>query len=225
MEEASYSSETIEHLGLVASMVEELEIVSIIDKEIRQDLSQRKVSIGQAVKAMIICGLGFTNHRLYLASHFFNNKPAEQLIGKGIEAKHLNDDVLGRALGALYEYGVTAMFHRLSQRACEVLKIQSRHYRGDATTFHVDGEYNSEEPAEMGVIHVTKGYSRDHRPELNQLALNLIAENEAGLPMSLSVGNGNQSDTKALPQLIRQYLNQLQSDEETPLCGRCRLVQ
>ncbi len=199
-------------------MVEELEIVTIIDHEISQDLSQRKVSVGQAVKAMILCGLGFTNHRLYLASHFFNNKPTEQLIGAGIKAEHLNDDVLGRALDKLYEYGVTAMFHRLSQRACEVLDIQSRHYHSDSTTFHVDGAYNSDEGGlAAGVIQVTKGYSRDRRPDLNQFALNLIAENEAGLPMSLLLGNGNQSDSKALPQLIRQYLKQLQNDEETPL--------
>jgi len=216
--EATYTSETIEHWGLVSSMVEELEIVSIIDTEISQDLSQRKVSVGQAVKAMIICGLGFTNHRLYLASHFYNNKPTEQLIGAGIEAKHLNDDVLGRALDELYEYGVTAMFHRLSQRACQVLGIQSHHYHSDATTFHVDGEYNShEEIIEADVMHITQGYSRDHRPDLNQFALNLIAENEAGLPLSMLLGDGNQSDTKALPQLIRQYISQLQDNAETPL--------
>ena len=66
-----YKSETIEHLGLVSNMVEELGIVKVIDQAITQDFSQRKVSIGQAIKALIVCGLGFTNHRLYLAGQFF----------------------------------------------------------------------------------------------------------------------------------------------------------
>ena len=60
--EEEYTSKTIENLGLVASMVDELGIASIIDNEIKQDLSQRKVSVGQAVKALILGGLGFTNH-------------------------------------------------------------------------------------------------------------------------------------------------------------------
>ena len=112
-----YSANIIEHLGLVASMIDELGIVEVIDGAIPQDMNQRKVSIGQAIKALIICGLGFTNHRLYLAGHFFTNKPTERLIGADIKAEHLNDDVLGRALDALYEYGVTAMFHWISRRS------------------------------------------------------------------------------------------------------------
>lgn len=37
------------------------------------------------------------NQQLYLASRFFQNKPTHQLITSGIEAKHLHDDMLGRA--------------------------------------------------------------------------------------------------------------------------------
>ncbi len=216
--EEQYGVKTIEHLGLVASMVDELGIVEIIDKEIPQDLNQRKVSIGQAVKALIICGLGFTNHRLYLAGHFFAKKPIERLIGPGIEAKQLNDDVLGRALDALYEYGVTAMFQRISRRASLELGVKSQGYHADSSSFHVDGEYNSdEEGVDAGVIHITKGYSRDHRPDLNQICLNLIVEHQAGLPMSLNLGDGNQGDCNALAELIREYISQLKPYDEKPL--------
>ena len=122
------------------------------------------------------------------------------MIGEGIEASHLNDDVLGRALDELYKYGVAAMFHRLSQGASEVLGIESSCYHVDSTSVHVDGEYNSQRgELEASVIHITQGYSRDHRPDLNQFALNLIVENEAGLPMSMLMGSGNQSDAQALP--------------------------
>jgi len=57
--------------------------------------------LGQAVKAMVRQGLGFTNQTLYLMPHFFEDKPVERLLGNGIEAKHLNDDVMGRALDFL----------------------------------------------------------------------------------------------------------------------------
>ncbi len=75
-----HETKTIEHLGLVAGMVDELGITERIDALVTQDKEQRHVSVGQAVKAMIFNGLGFTNRRLYLTSHFFLNKPTERLI-------------------------------------------------------------------------------------------------------------------------------------------------
>ncbi|MFT5976778.1 MAG: transposase [Gammaproteobacteria bacterium] len=40
-------------------------------------------------------------------------------------------------------------------------------------------------------IHITKGYSRDHRPELNQVVLNLICENLSGIPVYMQAQSGN----------------------------------
>ena len=102
-----YRSQTLDHLGLVAGMYEELGIGERIDQVIAQDRDKRQVSLGQAVKAMVLNGLGFVNQRLYLMPKFFGDKPTQRLIGEGIQPEHLNDDVLGRALDALYEFGVT----------------------------------------------------------------------------------------------------------------------
>jgi hypothetical protein len=38
---------------------------------------------------------------------FFWDKPTERLIGEGLQPEHLHDEVLGRALDAWYEFGVT----------------------------------------------------------------------------------------------------------------------
>ena len=105
----SYESKVIDHLGLVAAMIDELELPQQIDQAIAQDFEQRTLSVGQAVKAMILNGLGFVNQRLYLMPQFFESKPTERLIGKGIKSEQINDDTLGRALDALYDYGVTAL--------------------------------------------------------------------------------------------------------------------
>jgi len=69
-------------------MFDELGIGIVIDKIIPQDIEQRNVSIGQAIKAMVLNGLGFANRSLYLVSHFFQDKPIERLIGEGVEAEH-----------------------------------------------------------------------------------------------------------------------------------------
>jgi transposase len=104
-------------------------------------------------------------------------KPTERLLGPGIFPEHLNDDTLGRALDALYETGVTELFRDLAAHAAQVLGLTGRIAPLDATSFHVDGRYNSDEsePVE-GVVHIRQGYSRDHRPELNQVVLDLMAQ-------------------------------------------------
>ena len=158
---AMYQSQSLDHLGLVAAMFDALGIGDVIDQTIIQDTSKRQVSVGQAVKAMVLNGLGFVNQRLYLVPRFFDNKPLERLIGAGIEATHLNDDVLGRALDALYDVGVTPLYTLMATEACARLGLATSSVHLDTTSFHVDGRYNSAETPEETVIHITQGYSRD----------------------------------------------------------------
>jgi transposase len=209
-------SKTLDHLGLVAAMCDELQIASSIDARIAQDLEQRHLSIGLAVKAMILNGLGFVNQRLYLTPHFFQTKPTEHLLGPGILPEHLNDDTLGRTLDALYDYGVTELFRDLAARAALLLGLDSRFLHLDATSFHVDGRYNSaDEDLDDKTIHIRTGYSRDHRPELNQVVLELIVENQAGLPVLMKPLSGNSNDAADFPKIIAAHIDQLQQAHGT----------
>jgi transposase len=108
--------------------------------------SERQVSVGQAVKAMVLNGLGFVNQPLYLVPHFFDNKPLDRLIGAGIEATHLNDDGLGRALDTLYDVGVTHLYTLIATAACARLGLATPYVHLDTTRFHVDGRYSSAPP-------------------------------------------------------------------------------
>jgi transposase len=125
---------------------------------------------------VVLNGLGFVNQRLYLVPSFFESKPTDRLIGKGILPEHLNDDVLGRALDALYDYGVTELYSVLALKAVKRLGLRPRFGHLDSSSFHVDGKYNSAEAPdeEASVIHITKGYSRDHTPCGAQAGLSLI---------------------------------------------------
>jgi len=212
MENTSLNSKVINHLGLVSGMCDELEIQSIIDAKIQQDTNQRNISIGTIVKALILNGLGFTQRSLYMVTHFFEDKPIELLLGSGIECSHLNDTVIGRALDALYQYGTTQLFAELASHAALKLNLSTRFAHLDSTSFHLDGKYNSEEdPEKMTVIHITQGYSRDHRPELNQVILNLIVENQSGIPMHMEALSGNSSDKTGFRKTIVEHIGNLQS--------------
>jgi transposase len=56
---------TINHLGIVAGIIDELEIVNIVNTLLGID-EQEKVNSGEIVKAIILNGLGFVSQPLYL---------------------------------------------------------------------------------------------------------------------------------------------------------------
>ena len=209
----SYHSKSLDHLGLVSGICEELEVAKIIDQAIPCHSTHKKVSHGQAVVAMIINGLGFTNKALYLTPKFFNKRPIERLFDGTISAQDLNDDVLGRALDAIFEYNPTELFSLLSAHTVSKLNLTCKTGHLDSTSFHVDGKYNSEEkPDEQAeVIHITHGYSRDLRPELNKIILNMIVENQASIPVFMQSANGNSSDKHDFKAIINEHIDNLQN--------------
>lgn len=205
----SYRTQVLDHLGLVAGMFEELGIAEVIDQATQQNPEMRIVTAGHAVKAMVLNGLGFVNQQLYLVPHFVQNKPISRLIAPGIQASHLNDDTLGRALDTLYDYGVTALYSLIAATAARRLGLTPTFAHLDTTSFHVDGRYNSHEAPDEQVVHITRGYSRDHRPDLNQVMLELIVEHQAGIPILMKPLSGHSSDAPEFGQVIKDHIAQL----------------
>ena len=84
-------SKNIDHLGIIAGIIDEIGIVEKINGIFPID-SREKVNTGEVVKAIILNGLGFVSRPLYLFPEFFQDKAVEHLIGGGIKAEDLNDD-------------------------------------------------------------------------------------------------------------------------------------
>ena len=69
----------IDHLGIIAGIVDQIGLVEIVNAEIGEN-SQEKISAGIVVKAMILNGLGFVSAPLYLFSKFFEGKALGRVI-------------------------------------------------------------------------------------------------------------------------------------------------
>jgi len=63
----------LDHLGLVAGIIDEIGIEEEVDRLLGKELGE-KVSAGKVVKALILNGLGFVSSPLYLFSHFWDGK-------------------------------------------------------------------------------------------------------------------------------------------------------
>jgi len=215
------STKSIDHLGLVAGMIEELEIKQTIEELLPSKSEDKKVSNATAIVAMILNGLGYVNKQLYLTPRFFEKKATEHLLGCDVKAECLNKDTLSRTLDAIYAYGVSELYEVVSHKAVTLLGLAPSIVHLDSTSFHVDGSYKHKDTTEDETtvipIKLVKGYSRDHHPELSQVVLNLIVEHQAGIPVMMKAADGNQIDARAFASIVDAHIDSLKAMSKTSL--------
>lgn len=208
----------IDHLGIVAGIIDEIGIVEVINERLGVD-KREKITSGQVVKAMIINGLGMVSRPLYLFSQFFEDKAVEKLLGSQIKSEYLNDDKIGRVMDEIYELGLTNIFIEIVLLVIKKFNIETKYSHLDATSFHLHGEYQNEEVKEESEeiikkrpILIKKGYSRDHRFDLKQCVLDLIVSNDNAIPLFMRAADGNETDKKAFGQIVVEFKKRIKID-------------
>ena len=196
----SVKVERLDHHGLVASVINDLRVVEIIDERIQPD-DQEEVSTGEAAKAMILNGLGFSNRPLMLTPQFYENLPMELLFRQGVTAQHFNRHKLGRALDGIFAYGCDVLFSEIALYGCQREEIEMRFNSLDTTAFSLTGDYVGQtSPEDLAAITITQGHSKDHRPDLKQAVLELLVSQDGGVPILSKAWDGNASDNVVFKQ-------------------------
>lgn len=221
--------QNIDHLGIVAGIIDSIGIVEIINELIGVEKDE-KVNAGQVVKAMIINGLGFVSKPLYMFPEYFETIACEHLIGTGVKPEYLNDDKLGRVMDKLFIKGLDTIFFIIAVKAAQKFGVSLSTSHLDSSSIHVHGQYNTSLPEvifenqkignnqeleEIAVkspkeITITYGYSRDHRPDLKQFIIERICSGDGDIPIFLKLASGNQADSSCFGQIAVEYHKQLE---------------
>jgi transposase len=221
--------QNIDHLGIVAGIIDSIGIVEIINELIGIEKDE-KVNAGQVVKAMIINGLGFVSKPLYMFPKYFETIACEHLIGAGVKPEYLNDDKLGRVMDKLFIKGLDTIFFIIAVKAAKKFGVSLSTSHLDSSSMHVHGQYNTSLPEvifenqkvgdnqeleELAVkspkeITITYGYSRDHRPDLKQFIIEMICSGDGDIPIFLKLASGNQTDSSCFGQIAVEYQKQLE---------------
>lgn len=218
----------LDHLGLVAGIVDELRIVEIINEQVGIQPGEI-VNAGLVVKATILNGLGLVSRPLYLFPQFFEDKATEHLLGEGILPEHLNDDKIGRVMDKLYVKGLSNIFLLIALAAVKKYGISTNYSHLDSTSFSVQGKYENNWP-EVSIVRegkkdesledeslpkpikITYGYSRDKRPDLKQFMLDLIVSGDGDIPLFLKTGDGNETDKAVFGKILADFKKQVNFD-------------
>jgi transposase len=207
-----YENERLDHLGIVAGVCREIGLVEWIDQQAGE--RRNLVSLGTAIMAMVLNGLGFSNRQLYLVPQYFANKPVEHLLGEGITADLLHDDCLGRTLDWISEHDPTTLFAGIAHQARQRFELSSNRVHVDTTSFSVNGAYESASQAQGAVpIAITYGYSRDHREDLKQWMLALVTTHDGEVPLFMRPLDGNSCDKASISTVVQEIIKQLRASD------------
>jgi transposase len=204
------TSESIDHLGLVAATIHNVGLISLIDEIL--PINSKKgsnISMGQRVAGMILNGLGFVDNRLYMFPEFLSNKPIGRLLlDDNVSHNHFNDDALGRCLDAIHLHGVESFFAKLAYPIALNQGLLGDSMHVDTTSLTLQGAYDftSDEidtftqpiNESLPTAEINYGHSKDHRPDLKQIVLAMATTGAAGFPIWMEVHSGNASDQKTL---------------------------
>jgi transposase len=227
---ASFSSQNLDHLGLVAGTINQLGIVEEIDKLIPLQ-AKAKTTIGQRVAAMILNGLGFVDDRLYLFPKFLENKPVSRLLGNNLIASDFNDDCIGRGLDEIHNYGISNLFGRLAFNIGLKHKLLGKSMHTDTTSLTVYGEYAAtedmvistiitEEKSQATQLEITPkpeyGHAKNKRFDLKQMVLTLATTGSSGFPVWMESHSGNASDARTLQETAQRIQGFCKTLEDCP---------
>jgi transposase len=203
------TTNSLDHLGLVAGVFDKLGISEVIDEAIPKNRDHRLPHSG-TTKGLILNGLGFVERRLYIFPSYFENLALERLFGPGITASDFNEDNVGRTLDRIYSYGPTKLFNQIAMRCMQEFSFGTNLLHVDTTSFSVHGGYEGDDC--MPAIEITLGHPKDGRWDLNQFVLSMVS-NQHGIPFFVKAHSGNKSDKKTLIETIQELKSNLTFDE------------
>ena len=217
----NYSVERLDHLGVVAGTIKDLGLVEFIDSRLGR-YEGETLSPGETVAGMIINGLGFANKPLSLTPLFFQNCPLSLLFREDVNAEDFNRFKLGRVLDRLHGYGTEMLFSEISLNVCQQEHVDNRFNHLDTSAFSLSGEYLPD--TDEQVINITYGHTKDHRPDLKQVMVEMMVSQDGGIPLLFQGLNGNSSDNTVFRERAEILLEEFKQSE-TPryLIADCKL--
>ena len=199
-------------------MIDRLDWVTKIDELVEVAPEDCRLSVGQRVKALLV-NILTDRKALYKVQQFYDEYDVQSLVGPNVTSDALNDDALGRALDVIHETGIDGVLSMASFSALDLASVPLDHLHGDTTSMSFYGHYRryrgAPDEEEGSRLEITRGYSKDHRPDLKQVIFGMVTAH--GIPLLASPENGNLDDktwnaktiAKLAESLPKQKLSQI----------------
>lgn len=179
-------------------VIQEINLVSQINENVKWDNRQWEVSPGDLAKALILSTLSDMRSPLHRISSRFKGVDAAYLFGEGVKATQINEFNVGRMLDRLSEIDCGGFYQTVALNVMTLYQTGVKRLHADTTTISFYGEYDFElstysEAEQEAILKIVRGYNKDGKPQCNQVVVGQITT-EDGIPLTAEVMDGNTSD-------------------------------
>jgi transposase len=203
-EELTINTERIDDIPILLAQLDRMQVGPMVDEYFPVHGNWQGLSLGTVMTVWLTFILSEANHRL---SHV-QAWAAQRLpllagsLGQPVRALDFSDDRLATVLDYLSEDQAWSDYEQaLNRRMLRVYELAPERVRVDSTTAKGYVEVSPE-----GLFQF--GHSKDHRPDLPQLKINLSVLDPLGLPLTTTVVAGQQADDPLyVPEIKRVQQN------------------
>jgi hypothetical protein len=113
-------------------------------------------------------------------------------------ASDLSDDHVGRALDRLFDADRGTLLTQVVVAAAQRFGVRFEELHNDSTSVRLCGQYRQAQGRSMRgkrAPWITYGYSKGHRPDLEQLLFVLTTSSDGGVPVQFRCADGNTNDS------------------------------
>lgn len=189
-EQLKIETERIDDIPVLIAQLERMQVGTMLDEYFPTHGNWQGLSLGTVATVWLTFMLSEANHRLSHVQPWAAARLTllEGCLGQGVRALDFSDDRLAAVLDYLSQDQAWRDYEQaLNQRTLRVYALQPERVRIDSTTAKGYVEVNAE-----GLFQF--GHSKDRRPDLRQIKINISALDPLGLPLTTTVVAGQQAD-------------------------------
>jgi transposase len=181
---------------LVRHFLDRLDLPGLFDRHLA-DLPGRPPDLpSSTLLAVLVSNLLLSRQPLYALASWAASFVPEHLGLLPDQVALLNDDRLGRAVDHLFRSDRASLFTAIVLKAINSFRLVLDEVHQDTTTVTVSGEYADQPPAAAAqrAVRITRGYNKDHRPDLKQLVYDRTVTADGAVPIHCNILDGNTAD-------------------------------
>src|SRR5277367_4385096 len=181
---------------LIRHFLDRLDLPGLFDRHLA-DLPGRQPDLpSSTLLSVLISNLLLSREPLYAMASWAASFVPEHLGLLPDQIALLNDDCCGRAIDHLFRSDRASLFTAIVLRAIKRFKLVLDDIHQDTTSVTATGEYRGQPPVTdpQRPARLTRGYNKDHRPDLKQLVYDRMVTADGAVPIHCNILDGNTAD-------------------------------
>jgi len=176
-------------LPLIDVIIRRMRLAEILAEHI--PVSGREAISSVDVLLLLVANLTLAKDPLYELGQWVDSLDLRVLGYRGRPSARFSDDRFARALDKLYETDRSALMTAIVVSAIQAFDVQLARIHNDSTSVKAFGRIPGRT---RDGLELSRGYSKDHRPDLKQLVYCLSISADGAVPVHHKVYSGNRND-------------------------------